>query len=75
MSDEWFEDEEYIDNENDPEAVEKITKEDYTIPDNDEIIDFDEVFETVRTKISNLTKHDQMMQEKVLDSLRKEKIK
>jgi len=35
MSDEWFEDEdfeEYITDENDPQAVEKITEEDYTIP-------------------------------------------
>jgi len=75
MSDEWFEDEEYLDSENDPQAVEKITKEDYTLPGDEEIIEFDEVFETVRTKISNLTNYDQMMQEKVLDSLRKRELK
>ncbi len=78
MSDEWFEDEEieeYINDENDPQAVEKITKEDYSILDNDEKIKFDEVFETVKTKIPNLTNYDQMMEQKVLDSLRRGKLK
>ena len=78
MSDEWFEDEEceeYITDENDPQAVEKITKEDYTIPDDDEKIDFDKVFETVKTKITNLTNFDRMMEKKVLDSLRRGKLK
>jgi len=77
MSDEWFEDEEeYITNTNDPQAVEKITtKEDYTIPENDEKIEFDEIFETVRTKITNLANYDQMMEKKVLDALRKGNLK
>ena len=78
MSDEWFEDEEfeeYINDENDPQAVEKITKEDYPILDNDEKINFDEVFETVRAKITNLINYDHMMEEKVLDSLRRGKLK
>ena len=75
MSDEWFEDEEYINDENDPEWVEKITKEDYTIPLDDEKVNFDEVFDTVRTKITNLTNHDHMMEQKVLDSLRRGKLK
>jgi len=78
MSDEWYEDEdieEYITNENDPQAVEKITKEDFTILDNDEKINFDEVFETVRTAITNLTNHDHMMEQKVLDALRRGKLK
>ena len=79
MSDEWFEDEnfddEYITDENDPQAVEKITEEDYTIPDDEKKIDFDEVFESVRAKITDLTNHDRMMEEKVLDSLRSGKLK
>jgi len=78
MSDEWFEDEdieEYITDENDPQAVEKITKEDYTLIENEEKIDFDEVFESVRAKITDLTNHDHMMEEKVLDSLRRGKLK
>jgi len=78
MSDEWFEDEEfeeYINNENDPGAVEKITKEDYTLLNDDTNIAFDEVFETVRTQITDLTNHDHMMNEKVLDALRRGKLK
>jgi len=78
LSDEWFEDEdfeEYIDNENDPQAVEKITKEEYTIPLDEEKVNFDEVFESVKTKITNLTNYDHMMEEKVLDALRKGKLK
>ena len=78
MSDEWFDDEEfeeYITDENDPQSVEKITKEDYTIPLDDEKIEFDEIFESVRAKITDLTKHDKMMNEKVLDSLRRGKLK
>jgi len=75
MSDEWFEDEEYITDENDPQAVEKITKEDYTIIENEEKIEFDEIFESVRAKITDLTNHDKMMEEKVLDSLRRGTLK
>jgi len=70
-----FSDDEYIDSENDPQAVEKITKEDYTLIENDEKIDFDEVFETVKTKMTNLTNYDHMMEEKVLDALRRGKLK
>ena len=78
LSDEWFEDEdfeEYIDNENDPQAVEKITEEDYTILLDDEKVNFDEVFESVKTKITDLTNYDHMMEKKVLDALRKGKLK
>jgi len=72
-NEEEFPDDVYIDSENDPQAVEKITtKDDYTIPLDDEKIDFDEVFETVKAKITDLTKHDKMMEKKVLDSLRRE---
>jgi len=79
MSDEWFEDEdfeEYITDDNDPQAVEKITtKDDYTIPLDDEKIEFDEIFETVRTNLTDLTNYDKMMEKKVLDSLRSGKLK
>ena len=78
LSDEWFEDEDFeeiIHNENDPQAVEKITKEDYTIPLDEEKVNFDEVFESVKAKITNLSNYDHMMEEKVLDSLRKGKLK
>lgn len=74
-NEEEYPQDEYIDNENDPQAVEKITEEDYTIPENDEKIEFDEIFETVRTKITNLANYDQMMEKTVLDALRKGKLK
>ena len=79
MSDEWFEDEEfddeYINNTNDPQAVEKITKEEDVISLDDVKMDFEEVFETVKTKITDLSNYDHMMEEKVLDALRKGKLK
>ncbi len=75
-NEEEYLDDEYIDSENDPETVEKITEEeDYTIPIDDVKIEFDEVLEIVKTKISNLTNYDKMMQEKVLDSLRRGTLK
>ncbi len=78
MSDEWFEDEEfeeYLNEENDPQQVEKITKDDYNILENEEKVDFDEIFETVKTKITDLTNYDHMMEKKVLDSLRRGDLK
>ena len=73
-------DDEYIDDENidewnDPFAIKKIIEEDYDdIPD-EKIVDFDEVFESVRCKVADLTNYDHMMQQKVLDSLRKGTLK
>jgi len=79
MSDEWFEDEEfddeYINNTNDPQAVEKITKEEDVISLDDVKMEFEEVFETIKTKITDLSNYDHMMEEKVLDALRKGKLK
>lgn len=75
LSDEWWEDEEYIDSENDPHAVEEITKEDYTFPTDEEIAEFDKIFETVRAKSANLTNHDSMMEKKVLDLMKRGKLK
>ena len=72
---EYIEEEKYIDNENDPQAVEKITEEETVISLDDVKMDFDEVFESVRAKITNLTNYDHMMEEKVLDSLRRGKLK
>ena len=72
---EYIEEEKYIDNENDPQAVEKITEEETVISLDDVKMDFDEVFESVRVKITNLTNYDHMMEEKVLDSLRRGKLK
>lgn len=75
MSDEWFEDEEYINSENDPEKVLIVPEDDYVISDNEEVIAFDEIFETVKTMLTDLTKYDHMMEEKVLDALRMGKLK
>jgi len=72
---EYIEEEKYIDNENDPQAVEKITEEDTVILLDETKMDFDEVFESVKAKITNLTNYDHMMEEKVLDSLRRGKLK
>jgi len=71
---EYIEEEEYIDNENDPCSVEEIN-DDYTIIETEVKVDFDEVFETVRTRLTDLTNYDQMMEKKVLDSLRSGKLK
>lgn len=71
MLDEYIDEEEYIDEDNDPEKVEIIKKEDYTLPEKEEIIEFDEIFESIRTKITNFSNYDYMMEEKVLDFLRK----
>ena len=68
-------DDEYINSENDPEKVLIVPEDDCVISDNEEIVEFDEVFETVKTMITNLTNHDLMMEEKVLDALRRGKLK
>lgn len=46
-----MDEEEYITSENDPTGVEVITKEDYTIPEKEEKIEFDKILETVKIKI------------------------
>lgn len=70
-----YDDDEYIDSENDPCSVDEITEEDYTLPNNDEVVEFDEVFESVKSKITNLTNYDNMMEGKVLDALRNGELK
>ena len=52
-----------------------VPDDDCVTSDNGEIVRFDEVFETVRAKITNLTNYDHMMEEKVLDSLKRGKFK
>lgn len=69
------EEEEYINSDNDPEKVLIVPEDDYVISDNEEIVKFDEIFEFVRAKITDLTNHDHMMEEKVLDALRNGKLK
>ena len=70
MSEEYPE-EEYINSENDPTAVEKITKEDYTIVQSEEKIEFEEIFETVRATSEDFALYDIDQTRKVLDSLRR----
>jgi len=66
---------EYINDENDPFKVEKITQDDFTLIPNDEKIDFDETFDSIKLKIINLTNYDHMQNERVLDALRKGKFR
>ncbi len=68
---EVIEEEEYINSDNDPEKVLIVPEDDYVIRDNEEIAQFDEIFEYVRAKITDLTKYDHMMEEKLLDALRR----
>jgi len=69
-SQEVIEEEEYITGENDPQKVLIVPDDDYVTSDNEEIVGFDEIFETVKSAITDLTKYDKMMEEKVLDALR-----
>lgn len=71
IKEEEYVDDEYIDSKNDPSSVEKITKEDYTIPDDEEKIELDTVLENIKPRMGNLSNHDHIMEEKVLDALRK----
>ena len=70
-----FIDDETIDEWNDPFAAKKIIEEDYDIVTDDKIVDFDEVFESVRCKVTDLTNYDRMMEKKVLDSLKRGTLK
>ena len=74
-SEEEYIDDEYINEWNDPFDVKKITEEDYDIVTDEKIVDFDEVFESVRCKITDLTNYDRMMEKKVLDSLKRGTLK
>jgi len=75
IDDEYIDDDEYIEEWNDPFEAKKIIEEDYTIVTDEEIVDFDEVFESVRCKITDLTNYDHMMEKKVLDSLKRGTLK
>ena len=75
MSEEEFVDDEYIDDENDPERIENITKDDEILVEEEETVGFEDVIQTVTIKNVNLTNYDKMMAEKVLDFLIRGKIK
>ena len=72
---EVIEEEEYINNDNDPEKVLIVPEDDYVTRDNEEIAQFDEVFEYVRAEIMDLSNYDHMMEEKLLDALRNGELK
>ena len=75
-SEEEYIDDEYIESENDPFSVIEITeKNSIGIEEKEEVIEFDKVYETVKTKIVDFTNHDKMMEDKVLDALRSGKLK
>jgi hypothetical protein len=75
LFEEEYVDDEYIDDENDPQGVEKITNNDYTLIEKEEIIGFDDVIETVRKKNVDITNYDKMMEKKIVESLKRGKIK
>lgn len=50
----------------------KIIEEDYDDVTDEKIVDFDEVFESVRCKVADLTNYDHMMQQKFLIHFEKE---
>ena len=75
MSEEEFVDDEYIDDENDPERIENITKDDEILVEEEETVGFEDVIQTVTIKNVNLTNYDKMMAEKVLDFLIRGKLK
>jgi hypothetical protein len=74
-SDDEYIDDEYIDEWNDPFDVKKVTEEDYDVVTDEKIANFDDVFESVRCKITDLTNYDSMMEKKVLDSLQRGTLK
>jgi len=68
---EEYSEEEYITSDNDPHSVEHITQEDYTLPIEEEVQSFEEIFETVRATSEDFTQYDKDMEKKMLDSLRR----
>lgn len=70
-SEEEYVDDEYIESENDPYAVEEVTEEDYAILD-EEIVKEDEVVYSLDGRSEeDMKNHDLIMEKKVLDSLKR----
>ncbi len=73
-SEEEYVDDEYIESENDPYAVEEVTEEDYAILD-EEIVKEDEVvYSPDGRSEEDMKNHDLIMEKKVLDSLKRGKL-
>lgn len=69
-------DDEYIDEEDDPYSVKEITEENsISIKEEEEVVEFDKVFETVKAQIVDFVEHDKMMEKKVAAALRSGKLK
>jgi len=69
-SEDDYVDDEYIESENDPYSVEKVTEEDFAILD-EEIVQEDKVVYSLDgMSESEMKNHDLMMEKKVLASLR-----
>lgn len=67
-----FVDDEYITNDNDPSRVEKIDEDNsIAIVENEIKIEHEEIEASPKLTITNLANYDHMMEEKVLDALRK----
>ena len=75
-SEEDYPEDEYIDDSNDIWSGEKITEEDYTIPEDEELFEeADIVYSIYARSDSAMKNHDIIMNQKVIDSLKKGKIK
>lgn len=74
---EFLDDEEYIDESNDVIQGIKVTEEEVTIvEDKEEVIEHDEVIHSIHGRSQTaMQKHDHIMEEKVLDSLRRGTLK
>lgn len=71
-----YPDEEYITNENDPYRVEKIDEDNsISITENEVKIEHEEIEASPKLMITNLSDYDYTMNEKVLDALRKGRLR
>ena len=75
-SEEDYPEDEYIDDSNDIWSGEKITEEDYTIPEDEELFEEKDIVYSIYARSDSAMKnHDIIMNQKVIDSLKKGKIK
>lgn len=71
-----YEEDEYISFENDPEKVLIVPEDDYVTQDGEVKIEHEERLSTIKARSQfEMSKHDFEMEEKLLDSLRRGKLK
>lgn len=76
MIEEIIDDEEYITDDNDPHRVERIDEDNsISIVENEVKIEHEEIKASPKLMITNLSNYDHIMNEKVLDALRKGKLR